>query len=273
MTNLLSANFLRLKRSGLFWGILASSFCLGALIAFNYYEMSRQEPIPLDGAFFSYPILACILTAVFIPLFFGREYSDGAIRNKITAGHLRPCVYAANLLAGMAASVLFCAAYMLAAAAVGTPLIGFIVMDAGSAVLIVLGSLAAVAAFCALFTLLVMNCGQKSVSAAACLLGVFLLLFASIYLRSRLLAPEYLGGAWDANGAYIPGPLTPNPQYLDGPWRAVFEALYALLPSSQAVECTSQQTQNLRWMPLWSLAVIALSTGAGIALFRKKGLK
>ena len=273
MRNLLSANFLRLRKSALFWGLLAASFSLGALIAFNYYEMSRDESIPLDGAFFSYPILACILTAVFIPLFFGREYSDSTIRNKVTAGHLRPCVYAANLLVGMAASALFCAAYMLAAAAVGTPLIGFIVMDAGQAVFIILGSLAAIAAFCALFTLLVMNCGRKAVSAAACVLGVFLLLFDSIYLRSRLLSPEYLNGFWNTAGEYVPGPPTPNPEYLGGAPRIVFEILYVLLPSSQAVEYASQQTQDLHWMPLWSLAVIALSTIAGIALFRKKDLK
>ena len=273
MRNLLSANFLRLRKSALFWGLLAASFSLGALIAFNYYEMSRDESIPLDGAFFSYPILACILTAVFIPLFFGREYSDHTIRSKVAAGHPRPCVYAANLLAGMAASALFCAAYMLAVAAVGMPLVGPIVMGTKLAAFIILGSLAAVAALCALFTLLVMNCDRKAVSAAACVLGVFLLLFASIYLRSRLLSPEYLNGFWNAAGEYIPGSPTPNPEYLGGAKRTVFEILYALLPSSQAVEYASQQTQNLPWMPLWSLAVTVLSTVAGIALFCKKELK
>lgn len=273
MANLLSANFLRLRKSRLFWGLLAASFGLGAVIAFNYYEMSREESIPLDGAFFSYPILACILTAAFVPLFFGRDYSDHTIRSKVAVGRPRPIIYSANLLTGMAASLLFCGAYMLAAAAVGMPLVGFIEMDAGSAVFIILGSLAAVAAFCALFTLVVMNCGQKAVSAVACLLGVFLLLFASIYLRSRLLAPEYLNGFWNANGEYVPGAPTLNPQYLGGAQRTVFEILYALLPSSQAVEYASQQVQNLRWMPLWSLAVIVLSTVAGIALFHKKDLK
>ena len=273
MRNLLAANFLRLRRSGLFWGLAAASFGLGALIAFNYYEMGREESIPLDGAFFSYPILACILTAVFIPLFFGRDYSDRALRNKVAAGYSRPLIYAANLLAGIAASALFCGAYMLAALAVGLPLVGPLVMDADLAAFVILGSLAAVAALCALFILLVMNCDRKAVSSAACVLSVFLLLFASIYLRSRLLAPEYLNGFWNAAGEYVPGSPTPNPQYLGGPQRAVFEVLYALLPSSQAVEYASQQTQNLHWMPLWSLAVIVLSTTAGVLLFRKKDLR
>ena len=81
-----AANFLRLRKNKLFWGLLAFSAGFGALVAFNYYEMSQIEPITLDGAFFIYPMTACILTAVFIPLFLGREYSDSTIRNKVSAG-------------------------------------------------------------------------------------------------------------------------------------------------------------------------------------------
>ena len=58
-----------------------------------------------------------------------------------------------------------------------------------------------------------------------------------------------------------------------GPRPIPNELLYALLPSSQAVEYASRETQNLNWFPLYSLAVITLSTGTGILLFRKKDLK
>lgn len=78
---------------------------------------------------------------------------------------------------------------------------------------------------------------------------------------------------WNTKGESIPGGPTPNPQYLGGAQRAVFELLYALLPSSQAVEYASRQTGNLHWMPLWALAVTALSTAAGIVLFQRKDLK
>ena len=273
MRNLLAANFFRLKRSLLFWGILAFSFCAGTLISFNYYEMSQQESIPLDGAFFSYPILACILTAVFIPLFFGREYSDSTIRNKIAMGRPRPLIYAANLLTGMAASALFCAAYMAVVLAAGIPLVGPLETAPELTALIILGSLAALAAFCALFTLVVMNCSKKSTAAVVCVLGTFLLLVAAIYLRSRLLSPEYLNGSWNADGEFIPGVPVPNPQYLGGTQRMVFALLYSLLPSSQVIEFASQQAQDPGRMLLYSLAVIVLTTAAGTLLFRKKDLK
>lgn len=273
MRNLLCANFLRLRKSALFWGLLAFSAGFGALVAFNYYEMSQTEGIALDGAFFIYPLTAAILTAVFIPLFFGREYSDSAIRNKVAAGHSRPLIYAASLLTATAASLLFCAAHMGAVAAVGIPLVGPLELEAETIFLIILGSLAAMAAFCALFTLVAMNCSRKSRSATACVLGIFLLLLAAVYLRSRLLSPQYLNGSWNAKGEFIPGEPIPNPQYLGGAQRAVFEVLYALLPTSQAVEFASRQAQDPGRTMLYSLAVIVLSTGAGIALFRRKDLK
>lgn len=265
MRNLLSAHLFRLGRSRLFLGCLLVMSSFGALLAFNYYEMSQTEPIALDGAFFSYPIPACIAAAVFVPLFFGADHSGHAIRNKVAAGHPRAAIYAANLLTGTAVSLLLCAAYMAVVAAIGIPLVGPVSMALGQAALMVLGSLAAMAACSALFTLVSMACTSKSISAVVCILGVFLLLIASIYLRSRLDAPEFYEVPW--------GDLVENPQYLRGTQRAVCEFVYNLLPPSQAIQYASRQTQNLGQMPLYSLLVILLSTGAGIALFRRKNLR
>lgn len=271
MRNLLSANLLRLRKSRLFWGALA--FCLGFGI-WRVFEVNQYDNLTLNGAFFVYPIIVSIIMAVFVPLFFGREYSDGAIRNKVTAGYSRPAIYAANLLTGMAVSLLLCAAHMAVVTAVGTPLVGFIAMDAGQAVLMILGSLLAVAAFCALFTLIVMTCDRKSVSAVVCVLGVFLLLIASIYMKSRLDSPEYYTDYFPGeNGMPIPGGSMKDPQYLGGTQRTVFELLYNLLPSSQVVQYSSRQAQNLGSRPLYSLAIIILTSGLGVFLFRRKDLK
>lgn len=274
MRNLLSANLLRLRKSGLFWGMLAFCLGFGIFMVFNCWQMNQydeNDSVSLNGAFFIYPIIVSVVLAVFIPLFFGREYSDGAIRNKAAAGYSRLAIYAANLLTGMAVSLLFCVAYM---AAVGTPLVGFIVMDARQAVLMILGSLLAVAAFCALFTLIVMTCSRKSVSAVVCVLGVFLMLIASIYVKSRLDSPEYYTNyIANENGIPVSNGLVKNAQYLSGTQRTVFELLYNLLPSSQAVQYASRQAENLSPMPLYALAVIVLCTGVGIILFRRKELK
>ena len=266
MRNLLAANFLRLRKSVLFWGALAFCLGVGALMSLQLYQMNQYEYFPLDGAFFTYPIFVCIIIAVFIPLFFGRDYSDHTIRRKVAAGHPRAAIYAANLLTGTAVSLLLCAAYMAVVAAIGIPLVGPVSMDPGQAVLMVLGSLAAMAACSALSTLVSMACTSKSTSAVVCILGAFLLLIASIYLRSRLDAPEFYELPWGEG-------LVENPQCLSGTQRAVCEFVYNLLPPSQAIQYASRQAQNLGQMPLYSLLVILLSTGADIALFRRKDLK
>lgn len=270
----MSANFLRLRKSGLFWGLMALSFCFGAVIAFNYYEMSQYESISLDGAFFVYPIFSALLISIFIPLFFGREHSDHAIRNKVAAGHSRAAIYAANLITGMAAALLFCTAYMAAVTAVGAPLVGFLEMEAGSAVFIVLGSFAAMAAFCALFTFATMLCGQKSLSAVICVLGVFLMLIASAYIKSKLDAHEhYLHYSLATDGGILPDGFAANPYYLSDTQYTAFKLLHNLLPSSHAVRYSSRQTQNLDTMPLYALTTFTLSTGLGLVLFQRKDLK
>lgn len=274
MRNLLSANLLRLRKSVLFWGSLAFCFGIGVLMAFQLYHMNQYEYFPLDGAFFTYPIFVCIITAVFIPQFFGREYSDHTIRSKVTAGHPRASIYAANLLTSTAVSLLLCAAYMAAVAAIGIPLVGPVSMDAELAVQMVLGSLVTMAAFSALFTFVSIACTRKSISAVVCILSVFLLLFASIYLESRLDAPEfYTGYSVNEAGEVVWGNLVENPQYLGGTQRAVCEFFYNLLPPSQAIQYASRQSQNLGRMPLYAMTVILLSTAAGLLLFRRKDLK
>lgn len=273
MRNLLSANFFRLRRSALLWGLLAFNAGFGVLVTLNYYDMNRLAgDFPLDGAFFLYPVPASVLTAVFIPLFFGREYGDHAIRNKVAVGCSRPVIYVTNLLTAMAVTILFCAGYMVVVAVAGTALVGFMVMELESAVLIVLGSLAALAALCALFTVIVMVCGRKSLSAMSCVLGIFLLLIASIYIRSRLLAPECITYSFNAAGNLVQVPPRVNPEYLGGIQRAAFSFLNETLPSSQLVRYVSWEVPS-SWEILCSLSVIALSTGAGIFLFRKKDLK
>ena len=274
MANLLSANLLRMRKSVLFWGLMLTMFALGTLMALNYYQMDQVEDFSLDGAFFTYPILACITTVVFIPLFFGQEYSDGTIRNKVTAGYPRLSIYAANLLTGMMASMLFCAAYIATVIAVGVPLVGLFELDVKLAVLMILSSLVTMAAFCALFTFISMSCSRKTLSAVICILGVFILLIASIYMRSRLEAPEYYTDySLNMNGEPVSGDLVKNPQYINGIRRAAYEMLYNLLPTSQVVQYASQQTQNLLQMPLYSLATIILFTAIGLFLFQRKDLK
>ena len=286
MTKLLSANLLRLWKNNTFWGPLGVCVGLGALAALGEFRfqvgMGADLSLPevaqakalLEGQFFEYAAFIGILAAEFISLFIGTEYSDGAIRNKIVVGRSRLSIYFANLITGFAASLLCMAGYMLSCLAVGAPLLGWFTKPAPLLLTAVAGSALMLAAFCAIFTFVAMNCSRKATSVVICLLGVFVLLIVTVVIDGRLNAPEFIQGyEMSFNGQVVDTVPEPNPRYLRGTERAVYQFLYDLLPTGQSLQVSRLDTPNLWRLPLLSLGVAAASTGAGLVLFHKKDLK
>lgn len=279
MTKLLSANLLRLRKSMLFWGCLILMLLLGAGFTLQrYWEQAAYAQFGqlsyLDEVLFRHGLLIGIVMAVFVPLFFGTEYSDGALRNKMVVGHSRLSIYFANLITAVAASFTFCAAYILAVLALGVPLLNGIRLAEAQCALFMLGTLALAAAFSALYTFVAMLCARKAASAVACILGVFLLLFAGIYINSRLNAPEFLREySIAADGQVVEEEPKPNPQYPRGMEREVYQFLYDFLPGCQSIQYGDMSVENPALLAAYSLGILVVSAGAGAALFQRKDLK
>ncbi|MDE6280799.1 MAG: ABC transporter permease [Oscillospiraceae bacterium] len=286
MTKLLSANFLRLRKSNTFWGSLGVCVGLGVLAAIGEFraqismgvDLSVPEVVQykalLEGQFFEYTAFIGILAAEFIALFLGTEYSDGAIRNKIAVGHSRLSIYFANLITGFVASLMCMAGYMASCLAVGAPLLGWFTKPAPLILTAIFGSVVTLAAFCAIFTFVAMNCSKKSTSVVICLLGVFAALIAATVIYSMLEEPEFITGYEMAIDGQIANSVPePNPMYLTGLKREIYQFIYDLLPTGQSLQYTTLNFTNpLRLMGL-SAAVAAVFSAAGAALFRKKDLK
>ena len=285
MTKLLSANFLRLQKTKAFWISLGVCVVLGALAALGEFRfqvsMGTDLSVPevaqykalLEGQFFEYAAFIGILAAEFIALFTGTEYSDGAIRNKIAVGHSRLSIYFANLITGFAASFLCMAGYMLSCLAVGAPLLGWFVKPAPLLFWAMVGSVVMLAAFCAVFTFVAMNCSKKSTSVVICLLGAFAALIGAVVINSMLEAPEFISGyEMSVNGVVASVP-EPNPMYLAGAKRDVYQFIYDLLPTGQSLQYTMLSfTDPAKLMGL-AAAVTAVFTAAGGLLFWRKDLK
>ena len=286
MTKLLSANFLRLWRNNTFWGSLGVCVGLGALAALGEFrfqmaagaDLSVPEVVQakalLEGQFFEYAAFIGLLAAELIALFIGTEYSDGSLRNKIVVGHSRLSIYFANLITGFAGSFLCMAGYMLSCLAVGAPLLGWFTKPASLLLWAIAGSVVMLAAFCAIFTFVAMNCSRKATSVVICLLGVFVLLIVTVVIDGRLNAPEFIQGyEMSVNGQVVNAVPEPNPRYLRGTERAVYQFLYDLLPTGQSLQYTMLNfTEPGKLIGLSGL-VCAVFTGAGVALFRRKDLK
>lgn len=279
MSNLLSANFLRLRKNLLFWGTLALSFGFGVWVAvIQVQEQMKYGGFEDSPAFSRYTSLIGLVIAVFVSLFFGTEYSDGTIRNKLITGQSRASIYLANLITASACSLLFETAYLIACFAVGTPfmrsgLLRFLEVRPTVFWLTLAGTLVLTMAYSALFLLITMNCSRKTTSAVLCILAALLLLMSGNYLYERLEAPEYTANYIITVDKVDRTKPEPNPRYLQGLERELYQFLYDFTPGGQTVQYSIVAAGNLLIMPVYSLIIFLASTGAGVALFRRKDLK
>lgn len=276
MRDLLSANLLRLKKNYAFWGAMGVSFGLALATVIDVYRVAQTfgGTTSVDAELFKYAAFIGILAAELIPLFFGTEYSNGAIRNKLIVGQSRLSIYFANLITGFAACVLCSAAYMLGCMALGIPLLGWFTQPPALLFTALIGSLLMMAAFCAIFTFVTMNCAKKSTSVVICLLGTFAAFIWAFVIHSMLEAPEFIQGyEMSVNGQVVNAVPEPNPNHLTGLKREVYQFLFDLLPSGQSIQyCSLVLSDPVRLMGL-AAAVCVVFTGAGAALFRRKDLK
>lgn len=281
MRNLLSANFLRLRKSFVFW--LGTAFTLGVgLIACSTQYREMQEIAGYtphaDNILFSGAQFLPIVAAVFIGLFIGTEYSDGTIRNKILVGHTRWMIYLANLITCAAALVVMHLATILAIVAVGFPLVGNLEQSPQALVFLTALSLLTALAVCGVFLLLVMLVSKKSIAAVAAVLLSFGLLMSSMTINFRLQEPEYYStysAVMGEDGAVQEGAQEsqPNPKYLEGTKRAVYAFLNDFLPSGQLIQLAQQEVADPVRHALYALALLTGTTACGLVVFQRKDLK
>lgn len=277
MNKLLSAEFSRLKKNKLFWAGMAVMFVFGSYAALHSYGSQQRLNIdlPLDNMFFSFTTFLVFAASAVCSLFLGTDYSNGTIRNKLVVGHKRSAIYLTNLIVNTASVLLMCLAYIIGVSAFGIPLLGFFQSDAKS-VLTVAGCIVLMdLAFSSLFTLVGMLIQNKASAAVACILGVVVLFFSAIYISSGLSEPkEYQGYSYsDDTGVTETQEAEPNPNYLEGAQRKVYEFLFDFLPTGQSMQLSRINPVNLPELPLYSLIISAVSTAGGLLLFRRINIK
>ena len=238
MKNLLCAYFSRLWKEKMFWA--AVIFMAAAGFFFTVIQHIAQQPYR-DPAHpttpeefcFNFHQLIGVVSAIVCCLFLGREFQDGALRNQLIAGHSRTVVYLAGLVVNILSALLLCLCYVLFACVTGIPLMGGFQADTGTILLLLLGNLLTVMAYCSLFTLIEMLSASRTGAIVTALLATLVLLALGTLLVGRLQEPEWLSMASgvDETGSLIFGQAQPNPSYLGGPMRTVFQVLVNLLPT------------------------------------------
>ena len=262
MANLLSANFLRLRKSLVLWLCTAYMLCSGLKLFYNATQMV-QDGTSRDAPSFQFMFLGGIVFALYCSFFFSGEYGDGAIRNKLAVGASRTAVYLANLISCTAACLLMCAVYILP----NWTLEYFLVGQAGGLsyskapshiALVLVECVLVVLSFNAIFTMVGMNIQRKAVGPVVILLTAAALIYYGFDSRDMLLLRQ------SSPEQYNFPPLTMFRYQLFSDW----------LPGGQAIYCHYRgYPQAPGVMILHSLIVIIVSTAVGLLLFRRKDLK
>jgi hypothetical protein len=282
MNRLLSANFARLWKNKVFWFGTAVMFIWASLLLIADYRTISTVPEyinTLDDYFFKYAPVIGGLCAVFISLFIGTDYSDGAIRNKITVGHSRKAIYLSNMIVGAAAVIVMNAAYILAVLAVGVPLFGWPESGVLDILAYLLITLFMIVAFVSIFTLTSMLNQNKASAVVTSFLVFLAILFLAGYCYGRLNEPEMTSGGIvitsDGNtqfSSYSSEP-SPNPYYISGNIRVIYEFLRDFLPTGQGILMSGMEVTHPPLMLLYSLIVITVTTIVGIFIFKRKNLR
>ena len=265
MNQLLSANLFRLRKSKLFWGLLA------LMLAYALYLVIRRRLLLPDfeqeALLFNHAEYIVWFMAVIVPFFLGTEHTDNTIRRKILGGHTRLSIYLAHLTTVILVSFCFCAAYMLPVWGLGSVLlVPPSSSSQGEIAYIMLAILAMSMAFCAFYTAVVLNYSNKAGALVVCVLTAFVLRLVMGRLFSWLHNhPEFLHDG------------SPNPQY-PGVWHSFGQCVLDFLPSGQAERLSRAtgypaEAMRLERLPLLSLLFTAVSTAIGSVLFQRKDLK
>ena len=271
MGNLIRAHMARLWKTPVFWLAMLAMVPYGLGLSGSAIGdfQSGARPAGLWGQpLFGFGLLAGIVLAAVFGLFFGAEYADGTVRNKLTAGHGRASIYLAALLSALLAAFVLYGVYMLA----WLPRLPWMGRNipappAGRLLLCLAGTVLLTVRYCALCTMLSMLITRRAVLAVVLILLMVFLFTASMQAQDAWESAD-MGGMElmiDENGeqqfvfheARDPGKL--------------LTFLSDYLPGCQAYRY--MELEAAPQMLAWSAAATALTTGLGLILFKKKDIR
>lgn len=242
----------------LFSVIFQIGFALFAILPMYGMEFSVG-----NGFLLADSLMTLVLSAVFVHFFLRSDYHGGMARNKIITGHTRAKIYVSNFVLALIGSWIF----FLTPIAVSLVLALFMDVTLGVSAAAFAARmavfLAAEAAMCGIYVLAAFF--FRNMGAAASFFIALAMFTVSIFGTLNAVSPEDTAKIFETAGIEI---------QLDQP-NALNEILLNVLPTSHIVKLLviEPPINEMLILPLYSLIVIAATTGFGVILFRKKDLK
>ena len=278
MRRLLRTDFARLKASKTFWLTLAGMLAICLYLLLDLYHWTVRYPdaiISFENYLFNYMAFLGFCCAMTVGMFTGADYNDGTMRNKLIVGCERRDIYLSHLIVGFtmgAAVVIVCVGTMMA---IGFPMSDGFGIPNGRAVALILLSIPCAMAHSSICTAITLSIQNRTAAVIVAFAVMVALFGAGLVVDGRLSGPEM-----------VPGPITiteegmemaeerPNPAYLRGTAREIYQWIDDIMPSGQMVQTAdaSDPPHMERW-PFTSALVILVSSGIGYAIFKRKDIK
>ncbi len=275
MIKLLNASYIRLRKSKLFWLLTIFSIGIALLMIYGQYSDMKNygEVIEVEQLMFNYSTIIGIIIAIFTSLFLGVEYSDGAIRNKISIGHKRTNIYLSNLIITTITSLFSYILFIAFIIIIGIPLFGGITMSISKLIMLLGCIFVTVIAYSSIFTFIAMMISNKTITAITTIMLAFGLMMIALTCLNILQAPEFNDYATiEDTGEYKIEQIS-NPKYPSETKRKVCQTLLDINPAGQMFQIAGRTASNLKMLPIYSLGILVVFTSSGLILFKKKELK
>lgn len=286
MSKLISANFARLFKSGVFRLYMIFSGGLSVFMItmryidiknnIEYYKELPPEYRTIDGVAFVTLLYILFAVPVLVGNFVGTEYSDGTIRNKLIVGHKRSNIYLANLIVCSAGTLMGVILHILINCTVGTALCGMEVLTVPKILEITLYMIIAFISVTAIMVMFTMFVKSKASASVTVLIVTMIMFIATLTISNKLSQPEYYeGGKYfdEETQELVDIEREKNPDYLTGTKRKVYQTIYDVMPVSHMYESAMNNTENAGKFAGYDGIILVVTTALGIILFRKKDLK
>ncbi len=276
MLKLLRSNFSRLWRDRIFW------LCMGAMLIYVFLYMLNgcrqavkdlsEYGYSLEQYYFHVALSIGLFCSVCSSMFFGTEYHDGTLRNKVIVGHTREGIYLASLLTTFLATLAILSVWLVGAL-VAVPVLGFWKMSAGKLLCYLLVGLMFILSFSAICTVINMLSSNKANTfLISILLFIGLLLLASV-VYNGLCQPEMISGVQITQNGLEMTEGTPNPNYVTGWKRELYDFIVDFLPTGQGIRMWQLEVANPLRMVASSLFLTIVTTAGGMFAFHKKDIR
>ncbi len=275
MNRLLTANLKRLFKDRIFWLAIAAMFLFTVYaIAVRCINVDNLAPDSVfEDIYFIFAPSIGVFIAVICSMFIGTDYSDGTIKNKLIMGHKRIDVYLANMATMFIGSVMIMAVFLVVGLA-GIPVLGSFSHGVDNALIYIAIMLFVCLSFSAIFTLISMNVTSKALILLVSLLVLFLLAISTAFLDNSIKEPEMIQGVHTViDGQLVELPTEPNPRYVSGWLRGLYQILFLISPVGQCIQVSWLEVTTPWLLIIFSVITTIVVTVVGAACFNKKDLK